>query len=173
MNLDNLTIPEYWVQLGIGDVYKITMIKQNTNPVKYRLRLCNPETEHQENSYYELIEPRIRDLFKEYNPVKPEYGWKELEFEYENVFKNSYGLTVCNLKPKLSDLKLETMEIHNGLVELWYSSEQEEGLFYYYFNYEPKYEPCELLTDSYDGILVFMAVPTIEVYDSVLYEKLN
>lgn len=28
MNLDNLTIPEYWVQLGIGDVYKITMIKQ-------------------------------------------------------------------------------------------------------------------------------------------------
>lgn len=164
MSLDNLSIPQYWTQLGTGDEYKVTMIKWNTDPVQYRLRMCNPKCSSDETSFYELTEEEIRQRFKKYNPVKPEYGWKELEFEYENVFKNSYGLTVCNLKPKLSDLKLETMEIHNGLVELWYSNEQEEGLFYYYFNYEPKHESCELLTDYYDGILVFMVVPTVEAY---------
>lgn len=177
MNLDNLTIPEYWTEIGTGEAYKITMIKQNpTNKaITYRLRMCNPKCESDETCFYELSEEQIKERFKEYHHVKSEYGCKELEFEYENVFTNHYGLTVCNLKPKLKDLKLETMEIYDGLVELWYSSEQEEGLFYYYFNYESSvlYESYELLRDSSDGILTFMVVPTREVYDSVMYEQLN
>lgn len=172
MGLDNLPIPQYWVHINTRHIYKVIMMDHGSDPIRYQLYLCNPHLALDETSYY-FTEEEIRQYFKEYHYANPELGWKELEFEYENVFKNSYGLTVCNLKPKLSDLKLETMEIHNGLVELWYSSEQEEGLFYYYFNYELEYESCELLTDSYDGILVFMVVPTIEVYDSVLYEKLN
>lgn len=173
MSFDNLTIPQYWIQINTGRIYKVIMINHGSDPIKYELYLCNPKHDSDETSSYYLTEEEIKQQFKEYQHAKPQLGWKELEFEYENVFKNSYGLTVCNLKPKLSDLKLETMEIHNGLIELWYSSKQEEGLFYYYFNYDIEQGSCELLRDSYDGILVFMVVPTVEAYASVLYERLN
>lgn len=93
-----------------------------------------------------------------------------MELEYENVFKNSYGLTVCNLKPKLKDLKLEVASAYNGLAQLWFSSEQKDGLFYYYFNYDEYQDSCRVLeVKCIDNLLSFMVVPTPEVYDYDVY----
>lgn len=60
MNLDNLTIPEYWTEIRTGDVYKITMIDKKEHPIKYRLRMSNPKCSSDETSFYHLTEEQIR-----------------------------------------------------------------------------------------------------------------
>lgn len=160
-----LTIPEYWVQIGTDDVYRITKVDRRWYPTKYRLRICKPKCHSDETSFYELTEEQIRQRFEECNSL-----YKELEVEYEKVFKNSYDLTVCNIKPKISDLKLEVADASNGLVQLWFSSEQKDGLFYYHFyydNYQDSYKVLEVR--CIDNLLSFMVVPTPEVYDYDMY----
>lgn len=65
MSLDNLTIPAYWTKIGTGDVYKITMIEQNTNPIQYRLRMCDSKCSADDTSY----ESAKKDLFEIRNVI--------------------------------------------------------------------------------------------------------